>query len=343
MLGKKIKQTEKVGAPLSVFERSLAELTPQELGDAKKVPTKQRIWRILQTVLFCMALAVCAVSLAYCAYRMVAYQKSVDLYDQLAQQFQASQPAEQVATHDGSPLQVMLQGGLPPQLTVLQANRAQNAVTDNGIGSPDDTADADFLASMQLQLAQLRKLNADIGGWIRMEGDTAINYPLVFSHDDTRYLTYAADGSYNPAGAIFMDCRNKAKISENRNTVIYGHNMYSGSPMFANLHKFATDPYYWRNNHFIELYTDEGLFLYVVFAAYADTPVFEENCYFDTTVNTDERMQLFLDAIAEKNLLKTNVLVRPYDKVITLCTCSDAGTGRFVVHGKLIPSKDRIN
>ena len=72
--------------------------------------------------------------------------------------------------------------------------------------------------------------------------------------------------------------------------MLYGHNMYSGSPMFANLHKFSSDPNYWKNNHFVELYTDEGSLLYVVFAAYSDSPQFEENCNFDTTGQGDERM-----------------------------------------------------
>lgn len=119
--------------------------------------------------------------------------------------------------------------------------------------------------------------------------------------------------------------------------------MYSGSPMFANLHKFSSDKNFWKNNHFIELYTDEGALTYVVFAAYSDSPQFEENCYFDTTVKGSERMQAFLDRIAQRNILKTSVTVDSDDKVLTLCTCADAGANRFVVHAKLIEDKDHIN
>ena len=317
------------------FLQSLDTLSADDLGPLPPKNKAAACRRIFLNALLVFFVAVFVCSLVYCGWRIVQYRRSKILYDDLLNRFEGAEEEQPVRI--GGAAAALSRGKASLAIAALPASRTER--TENG---QTDT-DADFLASVQLQLAALRKINGDIGGWIRMQGDTAINYPFVFSHDDSHYLTYAADGSYNPAGAIFLDCRNKKTFSENCNTVLYGHNMYSGSPMFSNLHKFSSDPNYWKNNHFVELYTDEGSLLYVVFAAYSDSPQFEENCYFDTTVKGEERMQAFLDRIAQRNILKTSVTVGRYDKVLTLVTCADAGANRFVVHAKRIEDRNDIH
>ncbi|MBQ3588855.1 MAG: chloride channel protein, partial [Clostridia bacterium] len=96
--------------------------------------------------------------------------------------------------------------------------------------------DAAFM--LELDMQALKTANSDVIGWIYVPG-TAIDYPLVQGSDNSKYLNTAWDGTWNKAGAIFMEERNSAEFDD-FNTIIYGHNMGNGS-MFSDLHLYR-DP-----------------------------------------------------------------------------------------------------
>lgn len=87
----------------------------------------------------------------------------------------------------------------------------------------------------------LRKINPDIVGWIVIP-DTAINYPIVQTMDNSTYLHQSFEGNKNACGTIFMNTYNHADYTD-WNTVIYGHNMKNGS-MFATLNKYKDEDFY---------------------------------------------------------------------------------------------------
>lgn len=87
-----------------------------------------------------------------------------------------------------------------------------------------------------IDFASLQKENDEIYAWIKVPG-TSVDYPIVQSStDDTFYVHKGIDKQYLYAGAIYTEMSN-AKDFSDPNTVIYGHNMKSGS-MFATLHNF---------------------------------------------------------------------------------------------------------
>ncbi len=81
----------------------------------------------------------------------------------------------------------------------------------------------------------------DTVGWLYCEG-TPINYPVVQSKDNLRYLRRLPDGRYNAAGSLFADYRCK-EVAASGNYIIYGHNMKNGS-MFGTLVRYKSQNYY---------------------------------------------------------------------------------------------------
>lgn len=111
--------------------------------------------------------------------------------------------------------------------------------------------------------ATLEEINPDYIGWIQIPG-TKINYPVVRGQDNSHYLTYTFEDTYNPVGSIFMDYRNQLGFGS-QHTVVYGHNVKDGS-MFGQLSKFL-DGEFLAQNPTITVTTDEGTLTYQIFAA----------------------------------------------------------------------------
>ena len=86
--------------------------------------------------------------------------------------------------------------------------------------------------------AALAELNTDYVGWITVSG-MGIDYPVVRGNDNEHYLDVTFTGRSNPAGAIFLDYRNKQGFDEPV-CIIYGHNMRDGS-MFASLNRYLDE------------------------------------------------------------------------------------------------------
>ena len=80
-------------------------------------------------------------------------------------------------------------------------------------------------------LAELRKQNPDIIGWITIPY-TNIDYPIVQGKDNSYYLRRDLNGEPAKPGTIFMDYRCAGDGSGY--SIIYGHNMKSGA-MFGTL------------------------------------------------------------------------------------------------------------
>ncbi len=116
---------------------------------------------------------------------------------------------------------------------------------------------------IQIDWNELKKVNPDVVGWIRIPG-TVVDYPIVKGKTNDTYIHTTFEGkSPSSAGAIFLDYRNSGRLDDYV-SVIYGHNMKNGS-MFSGLKKYLKEDY--RNeNKYIEIYTPQWSKVY--------TPVF---------------------------------------------------------------------
>ena len=185
--------------------------------------------------------------------------------------------------------------------------------------------------SLVRKISQLKKINADTVGWIRIDG-TVVNYPVVRSNKKDYYLRRDFYGKVLSGGSIYVDNRNSKKLTENQNTVIYGHNMADGS-MFASIHDFTSASVFY--NAKIEITTEEGVFIYTPFSVHESH---QYDNYFETNFVSDEDFVNFCEQIAFLSIYETNFLPNSDTRIITLSTCMDnesATEQRFAVHAYL--------
>lgn len=68
-----------------------------------------------------------------------------------------------------------------------------------------------------------------------------LEYPVVQGKDNSYYLHRDLDKTYKYSGTLFIDFNNAKDFSDD-NTIIYGHNMNSGS-MFGSLKKYKSESF----------------------------------------------------------------------------------------------------
>ncbi len=182
------------------------------------------------------------------------------------------------------------------------------------------------------KIGQLKKINPDTAGWITIDG-TVVNYPVVWSENKNYYLRRDFYGKYLSGGTLFIDERNSPSFAENRNTVIYGHNMKDGS-MFASIHDFANASAFYRST--IEIATEEGIFVYKPFSAHVSN-AFDN--YFETDFVSDDDFIHFCDQMAFISIFETDYNFDKNSRILTLSTCADEENTkdeRFAVHAVLV-------
>lgn len=185
--------------------------------------------------------------------------------------------------------------------------------------------------SLQVDFDVLQEINGQITAWIT-GCDGAIHYPVVQGVDNDFYLNHLFDGTANKNGAIFMDYRNSAALSD-RNTFIYGHNMRNGA-MFAALDNYSSQQYY-DAHPTLTLVTPEGTYSLQVFSGYV-TPGNSDSYQMEYVDDVD--FQAYLDRIQSRSDFKPLVSVTVADKIVTLSTCTyDYEDARYVLHCKMVP------
>ena len=164
----------------------------------------------------------------------------------------------------------------------------------------------------------LSSINSDTVGYIMIDG-IDINYPVVKSNDNDFYLNHSFDKRTNKAGWIYMDYRNNS--INDKNVVIYGHNMKDGS-MFGRLKQLKK-----HNVNTINYYEGKDKYIYQVFSVYE---IDSEDYYITTSFSNGEFIN-FLKTIKKRSMYSYDYEPKEEDNIITLSTCS-YGNKRYVVH-----------
>lgn len=192
--------------------------------------------------------------------------------------------------------------------------------------SQEETEEPVELAPITVDFALLKEQYPGVVAWLYCP-DSNIHYPVAQSDDNDYYLRHLPDGSWNVAGTLFLDFRCAGDFSDGH-SVIYGHNMKNGS-MFGKL-KDYTDQAYYEAHPVWYLLTPEQNYKVVLFAGHitdSGSEVYELGAVPDA--QTVARWQ-------ENSYFKTDVTVRPDQKILTLSTCSYEFQGaRFVLEGVL--------
>ena len=225
---------------------------------------------------------------------------------------------------------------LSPSDSSLQTlyDRLSSGLSDSDIGKPD--GDSDF-SSIYETLASLKEANPDIRGWIYAEG-TDINYPVVKGPNNDYYLDRSYMGERLAIGSIFIDYRTKEGLTNNYNTVIYGHNVTAGaqsSSMFHDVTKFFEEDTF--NNSLIYIYTLDGVYIYKPFSVHQTVYTTD---YDKLNFRSENEFLSFAKRLARLSKVKSDYEFKEGDTIITLSTCTNvAQDGRYALHAVLVEIK----
>ncbi|MBQ7783844.1 MAG: class B sortase [Oscillospiraceae bacterium] len=188
---------------------------------------------------------------------------------------------------------------------------------------------------------EMLKINSDTVGYICISG-TEIDFPVVQTSDNEKYLKTAFDGSSNKAGTVFLDYRNILTSSDRSdNLVLYGHNQKDRT-MFGSLKDYKKNINHYRAHPTITFNSNYESDVYKIFAYFvtevephqtSDGIVFDYHNYLD--LSDKEVYNRFIDNIMLRSQVVTAVDVEYGDEFLTLSTCSNEfEPSRFVVFAR---------
>ena len=287
---------------------------------AKKRFTARRIFS-LRNVLLLVCMVTFAVSAVMLFYRWFDYKRGEDLYSSL------SSDVFKEVSNDPSAVSPA------PSFSPIPSVNDYHAILKSGVsmGEVEPAKEINVQhARVKAKLEEIKRINDDVIGWIRIEG-TQVNYPIVLGEDNDYYLTHAYNGEYLRSGTIFADYRNTDSIEENYNTVLYGHNMANGS-MFAAVKKFLQEDYF--NSNVIEIYTFDGMYIFEPFCVLNTTTAVYYN---KTGFSSDAQYVDFLNEMQRLSIFKKDIEFSAEDRIVTLSTCNTRTvTGRYALLARLI-------
>lgn len=206
------------------------------------------------------------------------------------------------------------------------------------------TVDEDeYPEKMQLSFQTLYDRNDEIRGWLSYHATgyqdfLNIEYPVMYSGDNEKYLTIDFNGNKNKNGALFFDMRANLESPDDKNTslIIYGHNMASGQ-MLAGLNKFIGNV---NNARAASTLTMNTLFedgQYKVFAVVITDESASDNYYFNarrTAFLDSEDFEQYIVSLRERSLFDYPVDVIAGDELLLLSTCTVPSSAK-IENGRL--------
>jgi sortase B len=181
----------------------------------------------------------------------------------------------------------------------------------------------------QLSFSELQKINPEVISWLEVYG-TAIDYPVVQSVDNMKYVNTDAAGNYSLTGSIFLDAQSSADFSD-FSSILYGHHM-DKSAMFGELGLFS-DERYFSERRYGRLHIS-GRDVGLESVAFLHTDAYDSEV-FRTGIATDaphEIRQACLDVLISRAMHIRIPDISTDDRFVLLSTCSAASTnGRDVL------------
>lgn len=183
---------------------------------------------------------------------------------------------------------------------------------------------------IQPEIAELMQENPDAVGLLHFEGDRTLY--VCRSEDNAYYMNHRFDGSEDPAGMIYMDCRNTL-WPRSDNLILYGHNMRDGS-RFGTLQRFEEKAYL-RQHPIFQLVDRYATVDYVPFAIFHTTVLTGDAAYYPfDQINFSDAADFdrYVSDVKALSVLELPVEVTYGDRLMTLATCySDLERGRLVI------------
>ncbi len=179
----------------------------------------------------------------------------------------------------------------------------------------------------------LKRINGDIYAWINIPG-TKVDYPILQNEKNEYYLNRDVEKKYSVYGSIFSEAYNTKDFSD-FNTLLYGHNM-KNQTMFGGLKNFR-DASFFKKNRYINVYMPDRILKYEIFAACTwDNKHILATRNFDLAQNRAAYLEEIMSVRDMNSQFARNISVSESDRIITLSTCMNDKSKRFIVSGVLI-------
>lgn len=176
---------------------------------------------------------------------------------------------------------------------------------------------------------------SDAYAWLYVN-HTKIDYPVMKGEYTDYYLYRNFTGASSSSGCVTAESNMSDDYDSNPNNVFYGHCMKNGT-MFRTLKTFMESAN--RNTLVktmnIEVYTEDGLYVYKVLSGYRN----DENFFSKTKFSSQESYVSYLKKIVSLNKLAIKNKYDSDSKICTLITCANVSSNeeeRYVIHGVLV-------
>ena len=305
------------------FEDSVSEFSHKNVnGSIKEDKRKMLPGLIARSILIAICIGIFGYAVFMIASSALETDEVNDLYDSIRPQNLSS------AVKPSTPLLE------PTPLYTLQEFIDANGDYKDYIGDIDSVEDQNRRSSYYRNYLTFLSNHQDAYAWIYVD-NTKIDYPVMKGPYTNYYLSHDFNGKESSSGSITAETNLSDNFDTNMNTLIYGHCMKNGS-MFRTLKTFMESAN--RNtlakSMNIEIYTEDGLYIYKVLSGYRDDGNFFAQTLF---LNTENYLE-FLNKVVSHNTLRVSQKYDANSKICTLVTCANVTSNedeRYVMHGIL--------
>lgn len=188
----------------------------------------------------------------------------------------------------------------------------------------------EYFPAITVDYAGLAAVNKELTGWLYIPA-LDLGYPVVQGKDNSFYQSHTFEKKENRAGAIFMDYRCDAGLTD-LNTIIYGHNMKNGS-MFGTLKKFGQEESLYEEDPWFYYFTENEIRKYRIISYY----VTKDGSSSYAFPSAGKEYESWRDMILNYSVRRCTEELPEGAPVMTLSTCYGRAGGdlRFLVHGIL--------
>lgn len=311
---------EEVSTDKTELDRSLDGFTYEDAGS--KFPKHSKKTDIFRIGMLLVCLFVFSYSVRYLINNIYEKYKSDSVYNEINSGIEFNIPGS------------VAEDGIVALLTpdnVGAATPTMDDIIKNGVSQTVTSSHSAELAKVRASLEHLKNINSDLYGYILVPG-TNISYPIAqHESDNDYYLDRAYNGEHLVNGSIFADVRCDDDVMMNYNTVLYGHNVTSGS-MFNHVSMFFDRDFF--ENTLIYIYTYDGIFVYKPFSIHETE---YDSGYITTAFATVEDFIDFADEMRELSDIESSAEFTAESRVLTLSTCTNGiYSRRYALHAYLV-------
>lgn len=234
-----------------------------------------------------------------------------------------------IADSAGSPMPVMSSSYQQPSHI---ANPSTSIATTAGTLVNSDIEDLTPVVDIPIEadFNYLLNANPDTKAWVKITG-TMLNNVVVQTTNNEYYLNHDFFGNESISGTVFSTYRNDWNDPNDKNKILFGHNMSSGDFFAYVMHYFPDDDYaeplsFYKTHPTVQLETPSGgNSVYKIFAGIMANTEPQYGEVFDyiskTRFDNADDFNNYIIEIMDRSWFFTDVDITYGDDLLTLSTC----------------------